>query len=63
MVIEHIDGYDVRLSLWNRYPFRSTYIPVAYHPNVRVAERLALPTSDQGVAGSNPAGDEILSEP
>ena len=28
-----------------------------------VAERLALPTSDQGVAGSNPAGGEILSEP
>ena len=30
---------------------------------VRVAERLALPTSDQGVAGSNPAGGEILPEP
>ena len=31
--------------------------------SVRVAERLALPTSDQGVAGSNPAGGEILPEP
>ena len=31
--------------------------------NVRVAERLALPTSDHGVAGSNPAGGEILPEP
>ena len=31
--------------------------------SVRVAERLALPTSDHGVAGSNPAGDEILPEP
>ena len=30
---------------------------------VRVAERLALPTSDHGVAGSNPAGSEILPEP
>ena len=28
-----------------------------------MAERLALPTSDHGVAGSNPAGGEILSEP
>ena len=31
--------------------------------SVRVPERLALPTSDHGVAGSNPAGGEILSEP
>ena len=28
--------------------------------SVHVAERLALPTSDHGVAGSNPAGGEIL---
>ena len=28
-----------------------------------VAERLALPTSVHGVAGSNPAGGEILLEP
>ena len=28
-----------------------------------MAKRLALPTSDHGVAGSNPAGDQILSEP
>ena len=27
------------------------------------AERLALPTSDHRVAGSNPAGGEILPEP
>ena len=31
--------------------------------SVCVAERLALPTSDHGVAGSNPAGGEILPEP
>ena len=31
--------------------------------SVRVAERLALLTSDHGVAGSNPAGGEILPEP
>ena len=30
---------------------------------MRVAERLALLTSDHGVAGSNPAGGEILPEP
>ena len=28
-----------------------------------MAERLALPTSDHGVVGSNPAGSEILPEP
>ena len=28
-----------------------------------MAERLALPTSVDGVAGSNPAGGEILPEP
>ena len=33
------------------------------HWSVRVAERLALPTSDHGVVGSNPAGGEILPEP
>ena len=33
------------------------------HRSVRVAERLALPTSVHGVAGSNPAGGEILLEP
>ena len=31
--------------------------------SVLVAERLALPTSVHGVAGSNPAGGEILPEP
>ena len=31
--------------------------------SVRVAERLALPTSDHRVAGSNPAGSDILPEP
>ena len=41
-------------------------IKVKFHMelrSVRVAERLALPTSDHGVAGSNPAGGEILPEP
>ena len=31
--------------------------------SVRVAERLVLPTSVHGVAGSNPTGGEILPEP
>ena len=30
---------------------------------LRVAEQLVLPTSGHGVAGSNPAGGEILLEP
>ena len=34
-----------------------------YWWSVRVAERLALPTLDHGVAGSNPAAGEILAEP
>ena len=31
--------------------------------SIRVAQQLALPTSDQGVTGSNPAGGKILPEP
>ena len=31
--------------------------------SISVAERLALPTSDHRVAGLNPAGGKILSEP
>ena len=37
--------------------------PFTHERSVRVAERLALPTSDHGVAGSNPAGGEVLPEP
>ena len=37
--------------------------PITANRSVRMAERLALPTSDHGVAGSNPAGGEILPEP
>ena len=33
------------------------------YPSVRVAEQLELPTLDHGVAGSKPAGSEILPEP
>ena len=46
--------------------FSPTHIcfgPIQQFRSVRVAERLALPTSDHGVAGSNPAGGEILPEP
>ena len=35
----------------------------AIRRSVSMAKRLALPTSDHGVAGSNPAGGEILPEP
>ena len=41
---------------------RSNLVPFVFR-SVRVAERLALPTSDHRVAGSNPAGGEILPEP
>ena len=37
--------------------------PINLYRSVRVAERLALPKSNHGVAGSNPAGGEILPEP
>ena len=40
------------MSKWSRTPLF-----------ILLAERLALLTSDHGVAGSNPAGGEILSEP
>ena len=42
------------------YLFNST---LSLLRSVRMAERLALPTSDHGVAGSNPARGEILPEP
>ena len=44
-------------SFWN---FADVFFMVW---SVRVAKRLALPTSDHGVAGLNPAGGEILPEP
>ena len=47
------------------YPVFTLYLSVIIRVlcrSVRVAERLALPTSDHGVAGSNPAGGEILPE-
>ena len=54
-----------RISLlfpWNEYAYYFGRYPASIR-SVRVAERLALPTSDHGVAGSNPAGGEILPEP
>ena len=41
----------------------SSCFPRVFLLSVRVAERLALPTSDHGVAGSNPAGGEFIPEP
>ena len=41
----------------------SSGMTIYQNRSVRVAERLALPTSDHGVAGSNLAGGEILPEP
>ena len=39
------------------------FLTLISNGSVRVAQRLALPTSDHGVAGSNPAVGEILPEP
>ena len=55
------------VSLGILFKFGKSVNVIASHAlperSVRVAERLALPTSDHGVAGSNPAGGEILPEP
>ena len=48
------------------WPSEKWNLFLKYPPHLRsisVAEWLALPTSDHGVAGSNPAGGEILPEP
>ena len=45
------------------YTCKSTHLSILSPISVHVAEQLALPTSDHGVAGSNPAGGEILPEP
>ena len=55
-------------SQWPTFILRSNVrsywlIIPKYDWSVRVAERLALPTSDHGVMGSNPAGSEVLPEP
>ena len=47
----------------NEIDVRSTFTIQSYVWSVRVAEGLALPTSDHGVTGSNPDGGEILPEP
>ena len=51
------------MGIQNNLKFTTTMIYNDGHRSVRVAERLVLPTSDHGVAGSNPARGEILSEP
>ena len=43
--------------------FIQNFKPLWLRRSVRVAERLALPPSDHGIVGSNPAGGEILPEP
>ena len=57
---------EISAALWlvhtSNNVVTSTGSPIKIR-SVRVAERLALPNSDHGVAGSNPAGGEILPEP
>ena len=63
-----IGGLKNELCLCMAFPI-NTYLYILFNYcllriwNVRVAERLALPTSVHGVAGSNPVGGEILPEP
>ena len=54
-------GVQRRLQREGIYYNRNTVS--ATERSVRMADRLALPTSDHGVTGSNPAGGEILLEP
>ena len=64
MHVRFTKGNDsIRDKFW--YVSILSWLPfVSTEPwSVGVAERLALPTSDHGVAGSNPAGGEILPEP
>ena len=42
---------------------KSVIVLLGVSRSFRVAEQLALPTSDHGVLGSNPAGGKILPEP
>ena len=60
--------HEVQIYLILFYIYYDFYMRFSTHflfqpGSVRVAERLALPTLDHGVAGSNPAGGEILTEP
>ena len=50
--------------LWSVFAvLMKKHLVLSYPRSVPVAKRLVLPTSDHGVAGSNPAGGEILPEP
>ena len=57
-IVKHIGRFidlSVTLLLQTRNHMR--------YRSIRVAERFALPTSDHGVAGSNPDGGKIHPEP
>ena len=58
------------ISFWrliSHLDWQERSVPIDLLPflkgSVRVAEQLALPTSDHGVTGLNPAEGEILPEP
>ena len=59
MIKSRIDFGDLHLI----FKVTARLYPPNLSRSVRVAERLVLPTSVHGVAGSNPAGGEILPEP
>ena len=63
---ERSSDYGIIYRTLHGKPFSVNYpllTVLAMYRSVRVVERLALPTSDHGVAGSNPAGGEILPKP
>ena len=66
LILQCLDDKDesIRVRALNLlYGMVSIMSSLPCYRSVRVAERLALSTSDHGVAGSNPAGSEILPEP
>ena len=63
MCLGGIDIFHRSVNMFLYFVFTKLGALNVYIWSVRVAERLALPTSDHGVTGSNPAGGEILPEP
>ena len=58
-----LSGQSISLKLKSPKTWtEGSFLPLCWR-SVCVAERLALPTSDHRVVGSNPAGGEILPEP
>ena len=62
-ILHHFASTDSGNNLLEENIFKKSNPSLMCYRSIRVAERLALPTSDHGGAGSNHAGGEILPEP